>query len=451
MVRRVVDVVICSVVFVVLSPLIGLIALLIRLDSPGPAIFKQKRVGRFGRTFWMYKFRTMFHEAEGPEPNMVRANDPRITDIGQLLRATKLDELPQLINVIVGDMSIVGIRPEYDKHLAHFTDEEKELLTVRPGLIGPSQLLHLDETTAYPPGVDHDQYYVDVLMHQKLEMELEYLRKRSFLADLSLFCRIVGNLANRMLRVDLIYANYRRVLLFFADGLLVAGSFWATCQFIFGFSMPPEVSAALYTVIPMVVVLRLLTFIVFGLYRGVYRYASITDLLSIIKATGFSTGLIICMLYLAVGNALPGSVIILDALLVFCLVAITRFIVRIYRELSIRATGEWKKTLVVGPVDFADVFLRQLRSERCSTYHVVGLINDDLSLRGMRLHGIKIFGNIEHLVETIRLLRIEILISPNGGPWPQQIQERLEIISENPPELLTVQEVTFFNAQPVSQ
>jgi len=169
---------------VCLSPIIFLSAGLIRLNSSGPLFYRGLRVGRYGKTFRIFKFRTMVVDAESRGASSTSDDDPRITRIGKLLRKYKLDELPQLINVLRGDMSIVGPRPEVKKFTDLFSAEESTILTVRPGITDWASLWNPDEGVLLQGSLDPDQDYLEKIRPEKVRLQLKYVRERSFWTDL---------------------------------------------------------------------------------------------------------------------------------------------------------------------------------------------------------------------------------------------------------------------------
>ena len=188
MIKRSFDLVAALIGLVLLFPLFALIAVAITLDSRGPVFFVGRRVGRDARPFGLYKFRSMIHGRTREGPAITPAGDSRITRVGRLLRRAKLDELPQLINVVRGEMSLVGPRPEDPRYVALYTPEQKGVLTVRPGITGPASLLYRHEEPLLA-GPDWEQVYVRQVMPDKLQIELEYLAKRTFLADMGIIVR----------------------------------------------------------------------------------------------------------------------------------------------------------------------------------------------------------------------------------------------------------------------
>jgi lipopolysaccharide/colanic/teichoic acid biosynthesis glycosyltransferase len=194
--RRLVDVGVSAGALVVASPVLALVAALVKAESRGPAFYMQERIGKYGRPFRIVKFRSMVADAERIGPLVSGRRDPRITRVGAFLRATKLDELPQLVNVLRGDMTLIGPRADVARYVAHFTAEERQLLAVRPGLTGPSAVYFTTDQAGELDGVtDPDAFYIEHQLHPKLALDLEYLRRRSIAADLGILWRTASVLA----------------------------------------------------------------------------------------------------------------------------------------------------------------------------------------------------------------------------------------------------------------
>ena len=168
----------------ILSPLLLGIAWAIRREDGGPVFYRGERVGRHGRIFRMFKFRSMVVDAERRGASSTTAGDPRVTRIGAFLRKRKLDELPQLLNVLVGDMSLVGPRPEVKKFTDMYTNEEKAILSVRPGITDWASIWNCDEATVLAGAEDPDQTYLELIRPKKIALQLKYVRERSFAADM---------------------------------------------------------------------------------------------------------------------------------------------------------------------------------------------------------------------------------------------------------------------------
>jgi len=169
---------------IVLAPLSAIVVLLIRLDSPGPVYFRQERMGKGFRPFWMYKFRTMVKDAPDKGGALTASGDPRVTRIGKILRQMKIDELPQLINILRGDMSLVGPRPEVRKYVDLFRKNYETILAVRPGITDPASLKYRDESAILARSENPEQEYIQRILPDKLRLGEEYVRQSSLVLDL---------------------------------------------------------------------------------------------------------------------------------------------------------------------------------------------------------------------------------------------------------------------------
>ena len=178
---------------ILVSPIFLIVPILIKLDSKGPVFFKQWRTGKDGKPFRINKFRTMIQDADKIGAPITAGNDPRITPIGKFLRRYAIDELPTLINVLKGDMSIVGPRPEVLKYSHYFTGKYQEVLSVRPGLTDLGTIAFRDEAK-YLNGKNHEGVYHEKILPQKLELYLKYVRERSFLFDLKIIFKTLAAL-----------------------------------------------------------------------------------------------------------------------------------------------------------------------------------------------------------------------------------------------------------------
>lgn len=197
MMQRLVDILVAALVLVLLSPLFALVSLVIVLESPGNPFYGGWRIGKDGARFRMWKFRTMVTGADRLGGSIAARGDPRITRVGQFLRTTKIDELPQFFNLLCGDLTLVGPRPEDPAIVEHYTAEQKQTLKVKPGITGPGQIYYTtDQVDSIPQGVSADQYYIDHLLEKKLRLDLDYLKLRTPLSD----CRVVWQTVVLMVR-----------------------------------------------------------------------------------------------------------------------------------------------------------------------------------------------------------------------------------------------------------
>jgi lipopolysaccharide/colanic/teichoic acid biosynthesis glycosyltransferase len=185
------DVAAAAVGIILLSPLLIGIGVLIKAHDGGPLFYRATRVGKGGQRFRLYKFRTMVVDADLWGPAVTTRGDSRITPIGRWLRRTKLDELPQLLNVLLGDMSLVGPRPEDPRYVALYNLEQQQILSVRPGITSAASLAYRHEELMLS-GPDWEDMYVDNLMPAKLKIDLEYLSKRTLWTDVVLILRTIA-------------------------------------------------------------------------------------------------------------------------------------------------------------------------------------------------------------------------------------------------------------------
>jgi lipopolysaccharide/colanic/teichoic acid biosynthesis glycosyltransferase len=194
--KRLFDIVVATLALALLLPLLLVVALRIKLDSPGPVFFRQVRVGRHGVPFRIHKFRTMAHGAPGLEITV--GADPRITRVGAWLRRTRIDELPQFIDVLQGTMSLVGPRPEVPRYVAHYPPGLRErALAVRPGITDPASLAFIDEGALLAQAADPEAEYIRSILPRKLQMAADYAERACLRTDLTVLWRTLGVLLRR--------------------------------------------------------------------------------------------------------------------------------------------------------------------------------------------------------------------------------------------------------------
>jgi lipopolysaccharide/colanic/teichoic acid biosynthesis glycosyltransferase len=189
MLKRLFDIIFAALGLLVLSPVFLIISAIIGASSRGPVFYLQSRVGRNNKDFRLFKFRTMHPAADQKGLLTIGGNDPRITRSGHFLRKYKLDELPQLLNVLVGDMSFVGPRPEVRKYVNLYTPEQAAVLQVRPGITDYASLQYFNESELLGASADPDKTYTTVIMPSKLELNLKYIREAGLLTDLQIIFR----------------------------------------------------------------------------------------------------------------------------------------------------------------------------------------------------------------------------------------------------------------------
>jgi len=187
--KRLFDIVATIIGSILLLPFILLISIWIKVSSKGPLFYIQKRVGKDFEEFDLYKFRSMIVDADKKGPSVTSSDDPRITKIGAIIRKTKIDELPQLLNVLKGDMSLVGPRPEVIKFVEQKKDNYKKILVVRPGITDNAAINFRDEETIMKQYQDKEKAYIDIILPQKIELYYEYIDTISFTSDIRLILK----------------------------------------------------------------------------------------------------------------------------------------------------------------------------------------------------------------------------------------------------------------------
>ncbi|MFO1292867.1 MAG: sugar transferase [Rubrivivax sp.] len=197
MAKRLFDLIVAALALVVLAPLLLVVAAIVRLDSPGPVFFRQERVGRHGVPFRIHKFRTMHHApAAAPGPALTVGDDLRITRSGRWLRRSRIDELPQLLDVLAGSMSLVGPRPEVPRYVAHYPPALRaRALAVRPGITDPASLEFIDEAALLARAADPEREYVEVILPRKVQRAADYAAQATLATDVAVLWRTLRVLA----------------------------------------------------------------------------------------------------------------------------------------------------------------------------------------------------------------------------------------------------------------
>lgn len=313
--KRISDVVLAGLGLLLTWPVFLVIALLIKLDSRGPVFFRQERIGKDGGPFRIFKFRTMVNDAYRLGPKLTQKRDPRVTRIGQLLRWLKLDELPQLLNVLRGDMGLVGPRPEDPHFVRLYTPGQRAVLAIRPGIVGPSQILGRDELELYPEGVDTEQYYVSHILPAKLETDLEYVRRASLWHDLTLLIRgitvtLLGSVKPRYLR-----GNRQKILFLACDTVLSLAIYLLAFGLKFDWNVSPQAVPYLMVAGATILLIRPPCFVYFGLYQNIVKYLGTTEFTAVVKAVTLGSVLVAATLYLVGFRSHSRAVLAIDWLL----------------------------------------------------------------------------------------------------------------------------------------
>ena len=191
--KRIFDIIVASLLVVILSPILLFLSILIKIDSPGPVMFRQVRVTTYGKPFRIFKFRTMVNNADKIGTQVTTKGDSRVTRMGKMLRGCRLDELPQLFNVLKGEMSFVGTRPEVEKYVAHYTDEMKPTLLMPAGITSRASIEYKDEERLLESAENADEVYIHQVLPEKMKYNLRAIEKFSFWDDIkTMFATVIA-------------------------------------------------------------------------------------------------------------------------------------------------------------------------------------------------------------------------------------------------------------------
>ena len=191
--KRIFDIIVASLLVVILSPILLFLSILIKIDSPGPVMFRQVRVTTYGKPFRIFKFRTMVNNADKIGTQVTTKGDSRVTRMGKMLRGCRLDELPQLFNVLKGEMSFVGTRPEVEKYVAHYTDEMKATLLMPAGITSRASIEYKDEERLLESAENADEVYIHQVLAEKMKYNLRAIEKFSFWDDIkTMFATVIA-------------------------------------------------------------------------------------------------------------------------------------------------------------------------------------------------------------------------------------------------------------------
>src|SRR5882724_1312157 len=309
--KRTFDIIFSSLGLLVLWPVLLVIMLLVKLFDGGPVLFRQQRVGQWGRLFWIWKFRTMRVDAETSGPGITCNGDTRITPLGRWLRARKLDELPQLWNVLRGEMSFVGPRPEVPQYVAGYTTEQRKILRAKPGITDLATLAFRDEEKLLAMADDVETFYRERCLPQKIALNEQYLAKANLWRDFVIIVRTV--MPVRRARIPL-------VVLVYGAGLVA--SLWLAYQLRFDFAVPTVEQRQLWNVALWIVPAQLLLLLCIGHCAGLLSYFGLPDVRRLSLALATASALMALVWMITEGrSAPPRSVMVTDLLISFLVLA----------------------------------------------------------------------------------------------------------------------------------
>ncbi len=403
--KRLYDIVFSALGLVLLSPLFLLVAALIKVTDGGTVVYRQSRVGRHGRPFFIWKFRTMVPQADRSGPLVTCDGDARITRIGRILRKTKLDELPQLWNVLKGDMSLVGPRPEVAKYVARYTPDQREILELRPGITDLASLHFRNEELLLRNSDNVEEFYVRHCIPRKLQLNLEYAERANLLSDTWI---ILQTICPYWICLLLVYT------------LVLTATFWLSCQFVYDFAPPPRLRQDFIGTMFAVVAVQLGALIWRKQYKGLLSYFSLPELRQVAMALGFAC-LVLLLLWLVTDRAWPPrNLILMDSVLALCAVGGFRLLLRFWRESfsSDEASSESPQVRVgvIGAGSAGSQFVRQLMVGDQLGRTVVAFFDDDCQKWNRRIHEIPVVGMPECLLDGWADKLDEVVIAMPDAP-----------------------------------
>jgi lipopolysaccharide/colanic/teichoic acid biosynthesis glycosyltransferase len=408
--KRLYDVSFAGCGLILLSPLFLVIAALVKFADGGPIFYRQVRVGQGGRSFPIWKFRTMIPNADQTGPLVTSEGDARITGIGRMLRRTKLDELPQLWNVLRGDMSLVGPRPEVPRYVQQYTPEQREILRCKPGITDLASLCFREEEALLGNTVRLENFYLQHCIPRKLRLNWEYAARANLLTDTWIILRTLCPYWVGVL------ATY---------GVLLVISFWLSYELIYDFARPPMPRVKFLTELGVMVAFQLGCLTWRKQCTGLLSYFSFRELRQVGTALGVAA-LGLLGLRIAIDGTHSRNLILIDGILSFCLLGGFRMLLRRWRESS----GEEESATVHPPARVGIIgagcigaqLAVQLLDKKNSGRTVVAFFDDDFNKWQKRIHEVPVVGMPECLLEGWTDKLDEVVIAMPGAP-PDRMRE----------------------------
>jgi FlaA1/EpsC-like NDP-sugar epimerase/lipopolysaccharide/colanic/teichoic acid biosynthesis glycosyltransferase len=426
MAKRAFDLAVAVAGLILLSPLLVAGAVFILLDSGPPVVHRGWRMGRDGREFAQYRLRTMVRGARHQGPGVTVRNDPRITRAGNWLRRWGIDRIPELFNVIRGDMSLVGPAPEDPTYVSLYTPEQRRVLGVRPGVVGPGSIAFADEERLLWVG-GGDAAYMRSVLPVKVDLDLAYIRDRSWWGDLKILCRVLG--------VELAQRHFGPGSLLL-DAITVVGGFWAALLVI-SLDSPATAradAAALNDTMLPLVVLWLVGSRLARLHRRVWTpYPAPPDLVAAFLAAAASTAVTVLVLPVPRGLALLGGTLTLAGMLAVRFAAGPAGALR--NSLSTRGQPRIR-TLIYGAGETGQaVAWRLVTGREGRSHHLVGFLDDDPAKLGLRIHGVEVLGPRSQLVARVDVLAVDLVILALGQVGGERLREVVAMAQETPAQI----------------
>lgn len=414
--KRAFDITCSGVGLLVLWPVGLLIGLLIKVTDRGPIFYGQTRVGQFGKPFRIWKFRSMVVNADKLGVPLTKDEDPRITWIGRFLRKAKFDELPQLWNVLAGDMSFVGPRPEMPRYVERYTQEQREILKFKPGITDVATMLFRNEEALLRGTGDVEGFYLNYCLPKKIELNLQYAQRASVLRDIWV---IVQTLCPYWLGVLIIYA------------IALAASFWLAYELRSDFQATRQDYEEFRRYLPWIMFPQLILLFWRGQLRGLISYFSIPELRRTATALGIACLLQFGLCRFSQGRLAPtNSLLLIDLFLSFFALCAVRLAFRFLREHSSDSKpanrSEVWRVAIIGTGELATNLALDFASSKKARRRVIAFFDDNPRTWHKRPHDIPVIGMPECLLNAEWRLKLDEVIVA----LPEEDPERLQTIRE---------------------
>ena len=420
--KRTFDILCSGVGLLTLWPVGLLIGLLIKLTSRGPVFYRQTRIGRFGKPIRIWKFRTMVVNADKLGVPLTSEEDPRVTWTGRFLRKTRLDELPQLWNVWVGDMSLVGPRPELPQWVERYTPQQREILQFQPGITDAATIRFRNEEALLRGTGDAEGFYLRYCLPKKIELNLQYAQRANLLRDLWI---IVQTMCPYWLGVLILYA------------IALAASFWFAYELRSDFGATRQDFEEFGRYLPWIMFPQLILLFWRGQMRGLISYFSVPELRRTVTALGIALLLQIGLCNFSQGRLAPTrSLLLVDFFLSLFALCGVRLAFRFLREYSTRSKpaspGAVWRVAIIGTGELATNLALEFACSQTARRRVVAFFDDNPRAWHKRPHDIPVIGMPECLLNPEWQLKIDEVIVAQPEADPERLQEIGELLQRLP-------------------
>ena len=438
MAKRILDILVALMGLIVLTPVLAVIAVFVKLDSRGPVFFRGQRVGQCGKIFHILKFRSMVPDAPRKGPAITCKDDPRITRIGRFLRKTKLDELPSLVNVLKGEMSLVGPRPESPSWVERYTPQQRAILTVKPGITGLAQIKYRDEEALLRATTLETEY--PEIMNDKLKISLDYVKRQSFILDMRILLETAAILLGWAYEPGLLMQFARRIAL---DLVIIPCAFYLAWLIRFDSHVPMKEWSALTARLLPIVFVYIVISAAFGIYRHLWAYADFPDIISLAEAIVLGTLVLVVVNFAltsyyhyrsSTGGLIMGGLLtcVLSATVKYRYQLTTRFFAPWHR----RASSDPERMLIVGLNSSAQQLATQIYLGKCkANYELVGFVDDNPDDKGKNLNGVRILGAPEQIPALVRDKQVDVIIIARQPSHREEMWQLISTCLETPAQV----------------